>query len=172
MKFFRKINVGAILMLIAAVCAVSYMVLMTSKHNDLEEKSKSFIEAFFESDEIWRTVPNEFRNDPQGYIDSIEDEVKQYLDDDACDYYLKHAILSQFETNVFIEADGHVLDRLEWYECKYDGRIIQIEAWIEMRSCFGDVNITLREDDSGLKITYLNYPLAQNENNTVFDEWY
>ena len=41
-----------------------------------------------------------------------------------------------------------------------------------MRSCFGDVNITLREDDSGLKITYLNYPLAQNENNTVFDEWY
>lgn len=172
MKFFRKINVGAILMLLAAVCVVSYIVYMTSKHNDLEKQSKSFIESFFESDEDWRIIPTEFRNDSKGYIESIENDVKKYLDDSACEYYLKYAILSQFEKNVFIEPDSHGLDSLEWFKCKYDGQNIKIEAWVDMRSCVGDINFILCEDSSGLKITHLNYPLTPKDNNMVFDEWY
>ena len=92
MKFFRKINLGVIALLIVVISVAVYMIYMNGKHNDLGKKADDFLTSFFESDADWATIPEEYRKDSKSYIESIEKDAKKYFcDDGAYDYYIKNA---------------------------------------------------------------------------------
>ena len=48
MKFFRKINLGVIALLIVVISVAVYMIYMNGKHNDLGKKADDFLTSFFD----------------------------------------------------------------------------------------------------------------------------
>lgn len=172
MKFFRKINIGAIVLLIVVISVAVYMVCMNSKHNKIEEEAESFITSFFEADADWATIPEEYRKDSKGYIKSIEKDVKKYFcDDSAYDYYIKYVILVQYNSNKFLNQNEHTFKKSDILSTSFDGKKIEVSMTVDMESISGEVKMTLIESNDGLKISSLNYPLEISENADNYQPW-
>lgn len=163
MKFFRKVNFGVILLLVVVIATFAYIICKTSEHSKLDKKAEDFIISFFEADKEWRTIPMEYRDDSSGYVSSIEKDVKAFFcEDGAYEYYIKYAILSQYEDNVFIEENEYVYMHSEISKSIYDGKNYEIEIYVDCGFLVGDFRMSLQESVDGMKISFLNYPFALN----------
>lgn len=172
MKFFRKINLGVIALLIVVISVAVYMIYMNGKHNDLEKKADDFITSFFESDADWATIPEEYRKDSKSYIESIEKDAKKYFcDDGAYDYYIKNAILSQYESNSFFDQKDRDFNDAVIFMTGYDGETFEISLNVDTSFFSGDVNMTLIETDDGFKIKCLDYPFPFLANDSTGESW-
>lgn len=151
MKFLRKVNIGAVISVIILTIVVVYMVTLTSKYSDLKKQSDIFMTSFFNENADCVTIPENYRNDYDNYIKSIEEKIKPYFyDDESYNKYLETFILPQFSSN-FIAND--ISANSEMFRCAYDGEHLEVDFKVD---CFGTVISTLTETDDGLKITSIN----------------
>ena len=172
MKFFRKINLGVIALLIVVISVAVYMIYMNGKHNDLGKKADDFLTSFFESDADWATIPEEYRKDSKSYIESIEKDAKKYFcDDGAYDYYIKNAILSQYESNSFFDQKDRDFNDAVILRTGYDGETFEISLNVDTSFYLGAVNMTLIETDDGFRIKCLDYPLPFLANDSTGESW-
>lgn len=172
MKFFRKINFGVIVLLIVVISAAVYMIYMNSKYNDLGEEANVFLVSFFEADADWGTVPEEYRKDSKSYIESIEKDVKKYFcDDGAYEFYIKNAILAQYESNNFYDQSDRKFNEATIFETAYDGENFEVFLTVDTSFFSGSVNMTLIEADGGFKIKCLDYPFPEFVNVTAGESW-
>ena len=104
MKFLKKANRGFVFLILLILSVVVYIVVCTIQRNDMKSESEIFIHQFINNEKNWRTIPEEYRDDSEGYIKSIENDVRPYFaNDDAYNYYVENVIMLQFEKNVFLE---------------------------------------------------------------------
>ena len=172
MKFFRKINLGVIALLIVVISVAVYMIYMNGKHNDLGKKADDFLTSFFESDADWATIPEEYRKDSKSYIESIEKDAKKYFcDDGAYDYYIKNAILSQYESNSFFDQKDRDFNDAVILRTGSDGETFEISLNVDTSFYSGDVKMTLIETDDGFRIKCLDYPLPSLANDSTVESW-
>ena len=159
MGFFKKINRGFALTLVILSVVIVYVCVLGLHHHVLNKKSAAFVASFFEADGDWRSIPEEFRQDSNAYIKSIEEDVRKYFDNEnVYKYYINNAILSQYEENNFLEEDECEYKTFETYGSKYDGELFVINVYAEFGAESHDLYLTLRESDAELKIVSFAQP--------------
>lgn len=167
MRIFKRINRGLILTLVILCFVFVHICVLAAKHDRLEKESASFIAAFFKAEENWKSIPEEFRQDSDEYIKSIEQEAKMYFDNEKVyEYYIKDVILSQYESGKFLKQEECEYSMFETYGSNYDGELLQVSVFVgigsEIASNYSSDNftITLKESDSGLKIVSFAQPFS------------
>ena len=121
MKFLKKANRGFVFLILLILSVVVYIVVCTIQRNDMKSESEIFIHQFINNEKNWRTIPEEYRDDSEGYIKSIENDVRPYFaNDDAYNYYVENVIMLQFEKNVFLEEVD--IDSIFIEAFSYDGK--------------------------------------------------
>lgn len=153
MRFLRKVNLGAVVSVVLLIGIAVYIVTMTIVHQDLDKESQKFLSSFFAEDADWRTIPEEYRTDSEGYIKSIEKEVKKYFyDDDVYQYYIDIAILSQFDQNLFFENSQSGSCIVDFGSSKFDGKLYEISAYVSNSIYSEPVDVVIVEGDEGIRI--------------------
>ena len=161
MKFLKKINRGAVLFLVVITLVIMYICVLIGKHNKLDNQAAVFMDSFFKAEEDWKSIPEDFRSDSDAYIKTIEKDVKKYFDNESVyEYYIKDAIISQYESNKFLAQEECVYKFFEIDNSKYDGELLEIDLYFSIGKdsdndydyYTDEIKITLRESDSGLKI--------------------
>ena len=167
MKIFKKVNRGLVLTLAILTIVIVYICVLTLKHNNLEKESAVFLTSFFKADEEWRSIPEEFRKDADAYVKSIEKEARAYFADERVyEYYINDAILSQYKSNKFLKQEECEYSMFESYESNYDGELLRVRVFVEIGGeteqffATDNLDITLKESDTGLKIVSFARPFA------------
>ncbi|MBE7058726.1 MAG: hypothetical protein E7387_06460 [Ruminococcaceae bacterium] len=159
MKFFKKINRGVVFTLVVLSLVIVYVCVLGVNHYLMGEEASGFVSSFFRAEEDWRSIPENFRQDSNAYIKSIENDVKKYFaNENVYEFYIKNVILSQYEKNTFYTEEECQYKSFATYVNKYDGELLEISVYTEMGVETYDIYMTLCEDDSELKIASLAQP--------------
>lgn len=163
----KKVNRGIIVLLCLLLAVVVYVVCISVKGKSLKSQSNDFVYGFLEKDVQWRNIPLEYQNDSDGYIKSIENEVKNYFyDESAYDFYIQNAILSQYQTGNFCPKMSVSLGE---FSDSYDGKYVDCNFYVfvdaentasmenEFNTGSGQYTIRLCENKDSLQIISHNY---------------
>lgn len=167
MKGIKKINRGLILTVVVLLAVITYLVIISIKINKMEVEAKSFLETFLAADEKYKVIPDEYRDDYEGYLKKIEPEMRNYFaDDGAYEYYVENNIHSQYRNNNFYKTCRVFLQ--DAYESSYNNGVFTMQYLIgingtldftkqENESFRNSYVFSFKQIDGKLKIYYLNY---------------
>ena len=92
--------------------------------------SENFINQFVDKENGWRVIPDEYKDDLEGYIKSIEEDVRPYFENDkAYDAYIENVIMVQYKDYVFIE--GMDVNRISIELFSFDGEQATCEFTVD-----------------------------------------
>lgn len=130
MKFLKKANRGIIFLILLILSVSIYIVVCSVQRSGMMSDSENFINQFVDKENDWRVIPDEYKDDPEGYIKSIEEEVKPYFENDkAYDAYIENVIMVQYKDYVFIE--GMDVNRISIELFSFDGEQATCEFTVD-----------------------------------------
>ena len=156
----KKINFGALVTIVLLVCVVVYVLTMFVKHRELDRQSIPFLNDFFTDDADWRTIPEEYRQDSEGYIKSIEEEVKKYFcDENAYRNYIEYAVLTQYKQNSFVADESNGTCRIKTEGSNFDGEKYKLSVYVSNNIYENSFDVEIVDSDSGIKISSIEGPV-------------
>ncbi len=121
MKFLKKANRGFIFLILLVLSVTIYIVVCTVKRSDMKSNAEVFINQLIDKDSVWRVIPDEYKDDPEGYVKTIKEDIRPYFENDkAYDAYINNVIMLQFDKNVFLEEVD--IDSIFIEAFSYDGK--------------------------------------------------
>ena len=160
MKFLKKANRGIIFLILLILSVSIYIVVCSVKRSDMKSESKVFINQFIDKCNAWHVIPEEYKDDPEGYVKSIEKDVRPYFENDkAYDAYIKNVIMLQYEANTFLEELD--IDSIFIETFSYDGKQAVCEVMVK-----GTTKPSANTGSSDIRLyeNYFKLKLCQKDN--------
>ncbi|MFR1517576.1 MAG: hypothetical protein ACLSVG_02190 [Clostridia bacterium] len=167
MKGLKKINRGLLLTLAVAVVVLIYIIVLSIKVENMKDDAERFLNGFLAADAGWKVIPEEYKEDYEGYISEIGPAVRKYFaDEGAYDYYIENNIHAQYRMQTFYQAYDASL--MQNSGSGYDNGILSVRYMISSSGKtdkngfqtdmgWNQYAFSLKEGEGGLQIYYLNY---------------